>query len=894
MKIYALPAVLILLFFPALISAEDQCDLSVTINPEKNSVSGVLKYIPQNSGAISFHTGSLQITNAAELKTQTGIQFTENSKIVIQNLSGSIEISFQGFFPGSDLPYSAEDEISKRGVSLSGIWYPAPEDLCRYSMQADFPENFSAVSEADQIRIEQKENRKLFFFSLNRPMEKATLAASPDFIFRSVQLRDIEISAYFKSENKDLMETYLQNAVQFIKLYEDMFGRYPFKRFAIVENFLPTGYSMPTYTLIGSKVIRLPFIPDTSLGHEILHQWFGNSLYVDESEGNWSEGLTTYLSDHFYEDMEKRGNAYRKNQLLDYQTYVDSSSDYSPSHFIYRKSDADRAIGYGKVSLFFHMLKNLTGEKKFLEALRHLIKTKSFRKVSYTDIKNSFEKTAEMNLDRFFKSWIDSEGTAEVRLDRIRTVPYEKGYRVSFVLNQESKNIYSFPVYLSFYGENGRTEYRFLVTRRSERFSVYLKHSPHRITIDEGYHIPRKLYGKEIPMRIADMFSSRKLYIIAQEDRKETYQVVFDTFPGAEIIDPEKVQSSHLKENCIVLDYKNPFLYRLLDLPRYEYKGSAFFVRNNPLAPGKYFAYIHADSKENLVTDLRRARHYGKYSDVVFENQGMPQIKTLYKTQSGIAYHPGGAADDLIPWAGPAEDLPAEYYSGKIILIGEQHNILKHHENQLELIKKIYSKKKGKMILGMEMFPVDTQEILDLYTSGKITEKEFLLRSEYFKVWGYDYRLYREIMKFVHQKKVKIIAVNQRPDLVKKVARTGVESLSEEEKKLIPSGMDLSNNEYRQRLKEVFERHNFNGAMKFENFYTAQILWDETMAENLYRSFLKNQDHTVVLVAGNGHLKAGHGIPDRFFRRAKIKATVILQDETVKPNEADAVLFNTR
>ena len=55
---------------------------------------------------------------------------------------------------------------------------------------------------------------------------------------------------------------------------------------------------MPSFTLLGAKVIRLPFIVSSSYPHEILHNWWGNGVFVDVQQGNWCEGLTAYLADH--------------------------------------------------------------------------------------------------------------------------------------------------------------------------------------------------------------------------------------------------------------------------------------------------------------------------------------------------------------------------------------------------------------------------------------------------------------------------------------------------------------------------------------------------------------------------------------------------------------------
>ena len=64
-----------------------------------------------------------------------------------------------------------------------------------------------------------------------------------------------------------------------------MHGPYPFPKFAIVENFFPTGYGFLSYTLLGGSVLKLPFIPETSLRHEIAHSWWGNGVLVDYAAG---------------------------------------------------------------------------------------------------------------------------------------------------------------------------------------------------------------------------------------------------------------------------------------------------------------------------------------------------------------------------------------------------------------------------------------------------------------------------------------------------------------------------------------------------------------------------------------------------------------------------------
>ena len=215
--------------------------------------------------------------------------------------------------------------------------------------------------------------------------------ASPRFKVEREQFRDIEISAYFFPEDLHLARTYIERAAKYLDMYEKSLGPYAYRRFAMAENFLPTGLSMPTFTLLGQEVLRLPFIPEISLGHEILHQWFGNLVYIDFDRGNWAEGLTTYLADHFYEEQKGNGWAYRKRALLDYQSYVHGKNEMSLRDFQGRTDPASKAIGYGKALMVFHMLKNWVGDQVFRESLGDFVREMRFRKASWADIQRIFE-----------------------------------------------------------------------------------------------------------------------------------------------------------------------------------------------------------------------------------------------------------------------------------------------------------------------------------------------------------------------------------------------------------------------------------------------------------------------------------------------------------------------
>jgi aminopeptidase N len=131
-----------------------------------------------------------------------------------------------------------------------------------------------------------------------------------------------EAQVYLREPDAALAERYLDATLEYLAFYSDLIGPYPFAKFALVENFWESGYGMPSFTLLGPRVIRLPFILQTSYPHEILHNWWGNGVYVDYESGNWSEGLTNYLADYWLMERAGRGVEGRRDMLKSFADYV--------------------------------------------------------------------------------------------------------------------------------------------------------------------------------------------------------------------------------------------------------------------------------------------------------------------------------------------------------------------------------------------------------------------------------------------------------------------------------------------------------------------------------------------------------------------------------------------
>lgn len=510
----------------------------------------------------------------------------------------------------SSIPSQVVDE---RGIFLAGAWYPRVDGLCRYLLTVNLPEEYEAVSEAEKMEIERKDGQKVFSFSFPHPLESLTLIASHRFRVSRDRQDGVEILTYFFPKDENLAPAYIEATKEYLRLYERLIGRFPYKRLSIVENFLPTGYSMPTYTLLGQGVVRLPFILETSLGHEILHQWFGNLVYVDYGKGNWAEGLTTYLADHFYEEQKGKGFEYRKGALIDYQSHVNRKNEIPLKDFRGRNNRSSQAIGYGKALMVFHMLKNLVGEKPFFDSLKLFTEEHRFQQATWKDLQGTFEKTSKRDLEWFFRQWVDEKGLAEFDLGEVKVKPLDGKFEVEFEARQKGR-VYSFELPVSFYSNLGLVRYRFPVEKENTKVKVLLDHYPRRVVLNEDYDLTRTLSDGEFPPVIARFLNEEKILLIPPPSEEEVYQEAIDHFQkmGARIERAGQVKEEDLKaSSAVILDKKNPLAERLYGRVEAE-GGFSLTIKENPWNPKKVIAILHAESSGELVAAFPKIPHYGK------------------------------------------------------------------------------------------------------------------------------------------------------------------------------------------------------------------------------------------------------------------------------------------
>ena len=317
----------------------------------------------------------------------------------------------------------------------------------------------------------------------------------------SVDGRPLTVRTWFHPELADLAAGYLDSAVEYLRLYEGWIGPYPFGDFGIVSSPTPTGFGMPSLTYLGVQVLRLPFIRHTSLGHEVLHNWWGNGVYVDYAHGNWAEGLTTFMADYHYRARrgERAAGEQRLAWLRDFAAVPDAD-DRPLASFTARSHGASQVVGYHKAAMLFVMLRDRIGATAFDRGVRRFWREHRFDVAGWDELRAAFEAEAGRDLGDAFEPWLRRTGAPAPRV--VTATATAQGARVELAQAEPP-----WPLRLPLRFDTAAGEVTRVVDLHSARraASLSLPAPPDHVSVDPAFRLFRELAPGEAPPILRDL-----------------------------------------------------------------------------------------------------------------------------------------------------------------------------------------------------------------------------------------------------------------------------------------------------------------------------------------------------------------------------------------------------
>jgi hypothetical protein len=447
--------------------------------------------------------------------------------------------------------FAVSAHIAEEGIYLEpdGYWYPRvdlPGGIDPLLTLSDFRLRVAPIDGFEMVAgLEAEEAPEgVLAWRSPFPLDGLVLLGGP--LERwSREHGGIRLHAVLAPGKESVAADILDAAAAYLDRYQPLIGPYPFREFTVLEAFFSSGFAFPTCTQIaGSQLSEYKqYRRHGYLDHELLHNWWGNGLFVDPRDGNWCEGLSTYLGNYYGHvlDGDEEGARKQRRNESNFLSTIEPGQD-RPLGTFGTPDGAGRGIGYDKGAATFHMLERTIGQEALFAGLRRLTAERMGRPTSWDDLREAFERESGVDLEAFFEQWVRRPGAPALELLDARPGP--DGLIVG--LSQGNTDfLLDVPLRLH---RGDRTE-DVVVRLEKPADELEVPCDPEGLTaveLDPDYHVFRRLKAEEVmPTSSLTRHTSHLLIVVPDGELAEGYRVVRDAFTRAVLGEEDEPEPGH-------------------------------------------------------------------------------------------------------------------------------------------------------------------------------------------------------------------------------------------------------------------------------------------------------------------------------------------------------------
>ncbi|MBS9402223.1 hypothetical protein KG088_01090 [Halomonas sp. TRM85114] len=470
--------------------------LTIQLDPTGRGLQGELRQVLPAGGSFRLLEG-LRVTSARRGDETLAVTRNAEGRWRIPPGSDSadgevpVTLRWRGTLPEADERDHYRLAVDSSLLPTRAGWYPHLGDAAGpLSLTVRVPEGQRAVGSGSLQEERRVEDDYLARFHHPRTREVA-IAAGP-WRLREREVGGVRLRTLFpKGLDEAFAETYLERTAEHLVLFQARLGRLPYSSFTIAASPAPVGLAFPGFTLLGERVIPLPFIPHTSLPHELMHAWWGAGVAIDYPNGNWAEALTTYLADHALAKQRGEAETMRRRWLADLAA-LPPEQEFALVDFRGGPDPAGRLIGYQHGAMLFHMLRQRIGDEAFDRGLRRLAEEWMHRTADWSALIDAFGEAAGVSQQAFLAPWLTRPARPSLHLESVRVQARNGGYRLGGVLIQRGNHApWSLDVPLLVETEEGPVSVTRPLDSLRDAFEVPLASRPLSLEVDPGSDLLR-------------------------------------------------------------------------------------------------------------------------------------------------------------------------------------------------------------------------------------------------------------------------------------------------------------------------------------------------------------------------------------------------------------------
>jgi aminopeptidase N len=236
---------------------------------------------------------------------------------------------------------------------------------------------------------------------------------------------------------------YLAEAAHVLDYYGDHFGKYPYRKLALVETDFPGGYGATSAVALPHVAFDRPAVADEFLAHEIAHNWTDLVSYQGSlgERGFMAEGVASYL-DLLYHGARDGAQGFRRRLQEAHRRYVGilgTAEDLPIGEATQDDRRLWQLLTYDKAAIVLHMLRQEIGDKAFDQGLRELYARRAGQSIGVDDFQAAFDRASGKNMGYFFRQWLTRSGVPMIEASGLQVKALGGGkYELAGVLSQHT------------------------------------------------------------------------------------------------------------------------------------------------------------------------------------------------------------------------------------------------------------------------------------------------------------------------------------------------------------------------------------------------------------------------------------------------------------------------
>ncbi|MEU9381777.1 M1 family metallopeptidase [Streptomyces sp. NPDC048279] len=296
--------------------------------------------------------------------------------------------------------------------NAASTWFPSsdhPSDKATYDIRIKAPKGLTGVSNGRLVSTYDKGASTYTHWRESRPMATylatATIGKFDVRTGRTPSGIPIYVAIDPVLANSNSVDVYAVTAAA-TDYWSQIFGPYPFEETgAIVDDMPEAGFSLEVQSKPAYSAVR----NETTIVHELAHQWFGDSVSVAQWKDIWlNEGFATYAQWLWAEHQGTRSA--HDSFLAGYNSRAADNPFWGTVVADPQRDTMFASAVYQRGAMTLQMLRERIGDTAFFKLLPAWTKLHRYGNADTADFIRLAEKVSGQQLDDLFQTWLFTTG----------------------------------------------------------------------------------------------------------------------------------------------------------------------------------------------------------------------------------------------------------------------------------------------------------------------------------------------------------------------------------------------------------------------------------------------------------------------------------------------------